>query len=330
METINHNGDVYTKATILAKKYRYTTDYIGQLCRQNKVDAKLVGRAWFVNEDSLTHHKSERYATTRSAEVLSQNSHVSSVISANRVSRQDVFPRLSKVTHRLSVHTSTKSSIPANHKPASSRVLYSSDSNDLLPATIPLKNKITPKFSNLPVELVDQAKKKLVFEDIATVSLRGDLHIDSLDDPDLFSDTEPVSVEDLLNVTEESVEKESEFLALESNPVRVTRRYQPVEAVIHKDYASRRVDVPVDLASIPREVAPSLHSFKPSGIHDRYHSFSYEFPLLLLLIGLSVLGLFATFGLSGFVESEGSYFNQSVNFSWPDMSEIAELFLKEL
>ncbi len=35
----------------------YNSDYIGQLCRGNKIDAKRVGRAWFIGEKSVLEHK---------------------------------------------------------------------------------------------------------------------------------------------------------------------------------------------------------------------------------------------------------------------------------
>jgi hypothetical protein len=35
----------------------YTSDYIGQLCRHGKIPAKLVGRTWFVDFESLLNHK---------------------------------------------------------------------------------------------------------------------------------------------------------------------------------------------------------------------------------------------------------------------------------
>ncbi|MDQ5969453.1 MAG: trimeric autotransporter adhesin, partial [Patescibacteria group bacterium] len=35
----------------------YSNDYVGQLCRGNKIDAKRVGRAWYVSEESILNHK---------------------------------------------------------------------------------------------------------------------------------------------------------------------------------------------------------------------------------------------------------------------------------
>src|SRR5690606_14933679 len=61
MEEISVNGEIYTKASILAKNFGYTADYIGQLCRSGQVKATLVGRSWYVNEDSVRQHRKGRY-----------------------------------------------------------------------------------------------------------------------------------------------------------------------------------------------------------------------------------------------------------------------------
>lgn len=61
MTTVTVDGVVYEKASTLAKRFKYTTDYIGQLCRAKKVDAQLIGRSWYVNPESLESHKESRY-----------------------------------------------------------------------------------------------------------------------------------------------------------------------------------------------------------------------------------------------------------------------------
>ena len=98
METVNHNGLVYVKASTLAKRHRYTTDYIGQLCRQHKIDAQLVGRAWFVNEGSLLNHKIDLKKDTRANEIISKNSTEMSTLGDGSV-RLPVHAGLSKKTH---------------------------------------------------------------------------------------------------------------------------------------------------------------------------------------------------------------------------------------
>ncbi|MEN9920690.1 MAG: hypothetical protein RL538_583 [Candidatus Parcubacteria bacterium] len=61
MEAVIFDGKEYIKASVLAEKFRYTADYLGQLCRGKKVDARLVGRAWYINLESLNQHRDTRY-----------------------------------------------------------------------------------------------------------------------------------------------------------------------------------------------------------------------------------------------------------------------------
>ena len=61
MDTVNVKGVNYEKASLLAKEFKYTSDYLGQLCRARKVDCQLIGRTWYINRDSLVNHKSSRY-----------------------------------------------------------------------------------------------------------------------------------------------------------------------------------------------------------------------------------------------------------------------------
>jgi hypothetical protein len=65
MEEISVNGESYVKASQIARELGYTSDYVGQLCRQKKVAATLVGRTWYVKEADLREHKQTRYRATR-------------------------------------------------------------------------------------------------------------------------------------------------------------------------------------------------------------------------------------------------------------------------
>ncbi len=57
MRTRLFDGEVYIKASELARQYHYTADYLGQLARQNKVQAKLAGRSWYIKEVSLLEYR---------------------------------------------------------------------------------------------------------------------------------------------------------------------------------------------------------------------------------------------------------------------------------
>ncbi len=65
MLKVTFDGVEFTKASEVAKQFGYTSDYLGQLCRSKKVNARLVGRTWFVNVPSLEAHRENRYQSTK-------------------------------------------------------------------------------------------------------------------------------------------------------------------------------------------------------------------------------------------------------------------------
>jgi len=67
MKNVTLEGIDFVKASEVAKQFGYTSDYIGQLCRSKKINARLVGRTWFVNIPSLEAHREGRYQNIRVA-----------------------------------------------------------------------------------------------------------------------------------------------------------------------------------------------------------------------------------------------------------------------
>ncbi len=65
MDVLTVGGKEYVKASVIARELGYTADYVGQLCRSHRVRAKLVGRSWFVDRDSIAQHKTTRYRSTQ-------------------------------------------------------------------------------------------------------------------------------------------------------------------------------------------------------------------------------------------------------------------------
>jgi len=51
------DGKIYISSRRAAEVSHYTTDYIGQLCRAGKIDCRIVGRTWFVMEESVLEHQ---------------------------------------------------------------------------------------------------------------------------------------------------------------------------------------------------------------------------------------------------------------------------------
>ncbi len=53
MEELQISGKRYISSQRAAKDHKYHSDYIGQLVRAGKVAGQKVGRAWYVEADSL-------------------------------------------------------------------------------------------------------------------------------------------------------------------------------------------------------------------------------------------------------------------------------------
>lgn len=58
-------GKIYISARRAAKIINYAQDYVGQLCRTGKLECKMVGRSWFVTEESLLAHRENALESTQ-------------------------------------------------------------------------------------------------------------------------------------------------------------------------------------------------------------------------------------------------------------------------
>ncbi len=187
MEVLVIDGVEYVKASILARRFKYTSDYVGQLCRSGKVDAKLVGRTWYVATDSLTGHKSSRYTKSSSNEkVINQSTEI-------KRSRIDVEPVLRRETAK-SVHAAPgKGSLKGTPANFLSRVnwqpaKYEADTSELLP---PLQSNVTQSV-RLPVDPAEAERISiksaerdsiaLETEPLPSVALGGTLRVRSLEE----------------------------------------------------------------------------------------------------------------------------------------------------
>lgn len=69
MRTRIFSGVEYMKATEIARMHHYAPDYIGQLCRTGKIEARLAGRTWYATEASFKAYQSGRYGGQTAASV---------------------------------------------------------------------------------------------------------------------------------------------------------------------------------------------------------------------------------------------------------------------
>ena len=58
-ETLIIEGKQYISSRRAAEIAGYSNDYVGQLCRAGKLACRMIGRFWYVDEDSILRHKNE-------------------------------------------------------------------------------------------------------------------------------------------------------------------------------------------------------------------------------------------------------------------------------
>lgn len=223
MEVITFDRKEYVKASVLAARFRYTADYLGQLCRGKKVDARLVGRAWYINVDSLNTHKDTRYKPLPKAEGKTTLQVHTTAASPHYTTRIDVEPILKKKT--VSIYQAKPEGL------TEVRVKYESDEHALIPRVN--KEAISHELKVGPAEAETVRVRKeggstfnFKAEELPEVYLHGSLRVMGLEEA-----TE--TAEPRQEMTEESdadIEAESEVtteISSEIKPERIEPAVSP-------------------------------------------------------------------------------------------------------
>ncbi len=153
MNTITIQGENYVKAADLARDLGYTADYVGQLCRAGKVDAQLVGRSWYVSEDSIRDHKQTRYRGTKAADTKT----IKKTLQTKDLDEKETFAVSVRTdTEQAPSHSfSEKNFYTRSPKPKEAN--YFDDDHDLIPQSSQVKHKT----GKLTVSLGDAQKVKI-------------------------------------------------------------------------------------------------------------------------------------------------------------------------
>lgn len=207
MDTVTLDGVEYVKAAVAAKQFRYTADYIGQLCRGKKVDARLVGRTWFVNIQSIKDHKKARHQKSSEPVMTELGSTTNVVVPSKNIRKISVIAPIKAATRK---RISEQGSRTATERRL--RVRYELDDENLIPT---LHRKETKPPRTIHIEHVDAkhlsiggTRKTTSFEAEALpdVALSGKLAV--LDYPEEDLDEGEEINEDTLTDTEYLVDEE--------------------------------------------------------------------------------------------------------------------------
>lgn len=167
MDVLTLGEKKYVKASVIARDLGYTADYVGQLCRGGKVDAKLFGRSWYVNKDSIGDHKNTRYRSTQAKSVQAVRIHLEEAIKTETPKRE--LGRSLFYTH---------SQLKASPR-------YIGDEAPLIPSGT--------KKGSLTVELADAASVKIASSDdkysfnapkLPVVKFKGSLSLHEFTEPE--------------------------------------------------------------------------------------------------------------------------------------------------
>lgn len=158
----------------------YSSDYIGQLCRANKLDCKMIGRAWFVTEESVHLHKAiisrEESVRNRIENLKGKVDEVSKNTFTKIVINKDSTPTITPAPVQTPAPVSTPAVTPAPAIPwtitqkvssIKSPYIYSDDNRPLLPE---LKKKETEKIISSVIEIKKQEVSKKVQKEVVAVS----------------------------------------------------------------------------------------------------------------------------------------------------------------
>ncbi len=115
MDTVVFADKKYIKASKAALASGYTADYVGQLCRKGKIDAVLLGKTWYVHEDSLNSHK--------------QNSDRAN----GEVTRKDVRKQREELINQEAPRTKVATESAHWRRLLETPISYSSESENLIP-----------------------------------------------------------------------------------------------------------------------------------------------------------------------------------------------------
>jgi hypothetical protein len=234
MEVLDLNGEVYVKANSIAKELGYTSDYVGQLCRSGKIKSQLIGRSWYVSEESIRSHKTTRY---RSTKIKSTQALKKTIDSTTKEKKLDVLNSLTENKNRKNFYD----------KAGPQKFSYTEDQTELIPT---LTKKLTGKSINIEVRHADaksieikqqMPSYKLTATEKPIVRFTGAVKVTDVKSPDILEDSEIPDDKKTINQTKKETEtqtqtqtqtiiKEKKLPLRRSGVIAMTRQVKEAEA----------------------------------------------------------------------------------------------------
>lgn len=164
-DSIILQGKTYISARRAAKKINYAQDYVGQLCRAGKLDCTMIGRSWFVTEESLFAHRENAIDTPEQKESKATQAietEIKTAIADSAVPTSVVVPVVSPLQSFPRYEAEKKSllpelnkkvpltfSLPKNVAPVAPRMTRMAPA-----ATLPVSSSVNPVFATVVIVLI--------------------------------------------------------------------------------------------------------------------------------------------------------------------------------
>ena len=290
MEALVLDGKNYVKASKAARDLGYAADYVSQLCRSNQVDAHLIGRTWYVNQEQLSAHRTDKKRTSR----LKAREHAKKTIEEHRL----------KILEKQNNYTNID-------------IRYERDSADLIPKTRKVaietekeNESIYGKESNISEDTIvlNKGNKVILSGNVAVVDVT-----DEVTDPDTIFLTPSKIIKSSTEI--KKIPQQSRILEVstDDSPLkeRATFREKLEEVVTHEDEIFVSPSSAGSYAEVTRTA--TSHNAKQSIVPY------FILPILLLVAVLCTIPFSYTIS---YVDDNSEQTTESVTFSLGKTVEI--------
>ena len=270
MDELTIADQKYLSSKKAAQVTGYAKDYVGQLCREGRVDARLVGRNWYVLEASILAHR----FGPEDAGITEQI--------------KDSVPETSPWNSPTYMVENTPSIAPLIEK-----------TPYIVPTVEPLREKVLTDMQSAWQEwFKSQAKAPKKLEEPSDMLLEATYPDAPVHSPE--PETPQIHIERVHEPQEAPYAPEEPVDA--EVPVQIHRTHQEFlrpspQSAVRQEYAG-------NTSPIYQEEAPRRTSFMPRGVQNRQKSqFPGHFALSAVFVGIIGLTLVVTFIASGGAEN---------------------------
>ena len=310
MQKISFGNKEYVKASAIAKRFRYTQDYVGQLCRNKKVDARLVGRTWYVEPDSVAAYRKTKHSTQKSTATKvalntqsKRNPNPKSVaaVPRSKTLKSTQRPATSSSATPVTYSNDSEVSIPIVSKAEGTRSLkVTSGSNKKAPETEPTPTKKPTQ--KIKIKKSGSQKTNYSTEKMPEISLSGKLIVKET--------SNEIELKEQAAITAEARKSTQQ-------PPRVSSRPSVHSAVVAKPAH------PASVAGAKRHPQPAVSNFAPNqvqGAKPTRASFLYSDRFLVASLVLGVSSALAILSLASLGQ-----ITPATNNSWSLFFDFAQL-----